>query len=145
MTTAPPSIEVITFTGSKLKHVTSPKLPSRRPPARLPKAWVASSTTRRRRRSASAYSASMRPGSPPKCSGSSAFVFGPTSTAALSGSRPRVASSTSQNTGVAPVATMAWWSATKLKAGVITSSPGPTPAASRPRWSAEVPVLVAST
>jgi hypothetical protein len=48
----------------------------------------------------------------------------------------------SQNTGSAP-----WWNtaiavATKLNAGTITSSPGPTPAAASPQWSAAVPLFV---
>jgi hypothetical protein len=51
----------------------------------------------------------------------------------------------SQKTGAAPTAAMAWKSATLLKDGVITSSPGPTPAAIRARWSAACPVLTATT
>ena len=49
----------------------------------------------------------------------------PRSTA--SGSRARVSGSTSTKTGVAPAITMVELEATKEKAGVMTSSPGPTP------------------
>ncbi len=55
------------------------------------------------------------------------------------GSRFKVCGSTSRNTGRAPARTMALAEAKKLKAVVITSSPGCTPAAASASQSASVP------
>ena len=48
-------------------------------------------------------------------------------------------------TGSAPTYRTALTLATKVRAGTITSSPGPTPAASSARCSAAVPLLTAAT
>ena len=52
-----------------------------------------------------------------------------------------VSGSMSQKTGSAPWCSTAIAVATKLKAGTITSSPGRTPAAAIPQWSAAVPLF----
>src|SRR5262245_28769419 len=49
----------------------------------------------------------------------------------------------SANTGVAPTATVILAAATKLMAGWMTSSPGPSSSASNARWSAAVPLATA--
>src|SRR5215472_337725 len=62
-----------------------------------------------------------------------------TAAATAVGSRLNVRSSMSANTGRAPTWMIVFAVATKLKALVITSSPGPMPCASRARWRAAVP------
>lgn len=60
------------------------------------------------------------------------------------GSRQKDTGSMSAKTGVAPVSATEFPVAAKVKDGTMTSSPGPTPAARRPRWSPEVPELTAT-
>ncbi len=50
----------------------------------------------------------------------------------------------SANTGVAPVSATEFAVAANVNDGTMTSSPGPMPAARRPRWSPEVPELTAT-
>ena len=58
----------------------------------------------------------------------------------LSGSRLKLASSTSAKTGVAPTSATTSAVAVKVKAGQITASPGPTPLAMRTSSKASVPL-----
>lgn len=71
-------------------------------------------------------------------------VRGETAASTATGSRQKWSGSMSANTGVAPVSATELAVAAKVKDGTITSSPGPTPAASRPRCSALVPELTAT-
>ena len=68
-----------------------------------------------------------------------ARVFGVIRAATSSGSRLHVAGSTSAKTGVAPRRAIASAEAKNVKAGQITSSPGPIPIASMTSTSASVP------
>lgn len=63
------------------------------------------------------------------------------SAARLSGDIVKVTGSTSAYTGVAPTCTTAIAVPTKVSAGTTTSSPGPTPWASRASSMAVVPLL----
>ena len=73
-----------------------------------------------------------------------AFVRGVTSSATRSGSMFRSESRTSAKTGVAPVWTITFAVAGHVIGVVITSSPGPTPSATRARCIAAVPDETAS-
>ncbi len=66
---------------------------------------------------------------PARCTGTMALVRGLISASSLSGSRLRVRGSTSQNTSLAPSTEKALAVAIQLMGVVITSVPGPTPAA----------------
>src|SRR5262249_28684557 len=127
---APPSMVVMFLLGWKLKTVRSPKLPMRRPRQLEPMAWAASSMMRSRCRAAMSYRRSMSTGSPAKCTGMIARVRSVMAASACSRSVLRESSPTSTNTGRAPTRTITFAVATKLSAGVITSSPGPIPQAS---------------
>ncbi len=72
----------------------------------------------------------MSTGRPAKCTGRIARVRGVIAASTWSRSRLRESSPTSTNTGWAPIRTMTLAVATKLNAGVITSSPEPIPQAS---------------
>ena len=74
-----------------------------------------------------------------------AFVRSLTSAGISVGSMLRSPSRTSQKTGVAPQCSITFAVAGHVIGLVITSSPGPTPSASRARWSAAVPDASAST
>ena len=74
-----------------------------------------------------------------------AFVRSLTSARTDSGSMLSVSSRMSANTGVAPVWTITFAVAGQVSELVITSSPGPTPSATRERWSAAVPDETART
>ena len=60
------------------------------------------------------------------------------------GSRLKWSGSMSANTGVAPVSATEFAVAAKVNDGTMTSSPGPMPAASRPRCRPEVPEFTAT-
>ena len=72
--------------------------------------------------------------------GTSAAVRSPIAGSAVAAVMHQVAGSTSQKTGVAPIAATASAVAKKVNAGTTTSSPGPTPRARRPIISASVPL-----
>ena len=72
----------------------------------------------------------MSTGRPAKCTGMMARVRGVIAASTCSRSMLRESSPTSTNTGRAPTRTMTFAVATKLSAGVMTSSPGPMPQAS---------------
>ena len=82
----------------------------------------------------------MSAGAPRMCTGSSARVRGVSFRTTSSGSSVSD-SSTSASTGMAPVAMTALAVAFHVYAGMITSSPGPTPAPIRPQISADEPAL----
>ena len=73
-----------------------------------------------------------------------AFVRGPIAASVARRSRANEQASRSTNTGAAPVATTAFADAMNVRAGTITSSPGPTPAATSAICSAAVPELAAT-
>src|SRR4051794_8876869 len=73
-----------------------------------------------------------------------ALVRSVTAARTLSASRQKWSGSMSAKTGVAPVRATELAVAAKVNDGTITSSPGPTPAARRPRCSPEVPELTAT-
>src|SRR6516165_4045642 len=102
----------------------------RRPRQEEPMACAASSMTRSRCRAAMSYRRSMSTGSPAKCTGMIARVRLVMAASACSRSILRESSPTSTNTGRAPTRTITFAVATKLSAGVMTSSPGPMPQAS---------------
>jgi len=89
-------------------------------------------------RRAVAMIASSSHGCPAKSTGITAFVRGVIAASMASGSMFSVSASTSTNTGRAPRCTMTFAVEAKVTGDVITSSPGPTPTASRPRCSAAV-------
>ena len=62
----------------------------------------------------------------------------------LSAARQNWSGSMSAKTGVAPVSATELAVAANVNDGTMTSSPGPMPAASRPRWRPEVPELTAT-
>jgi hypothetical protein len=72
----------------------------------------------------------MSTGSPAKCTGMMARVRGVMAASTASRSMLRESSPTSTNTGRAPTRTITFAVATKLIAGVMTSSPAPIPQAS---------------
>ena len=72
----------------------------------------------------------MSTGRPAKCTGMMARVRGVIAASTCSRSMLRESRPTSTNTGRAPTRMMTFAVATKLSAGVITSSPGPMPQAS---------------
>jgi hypothetical protein len=72
-----------------------------------------------------------------------ALVLGVMALMALSGQMAHVSSSTSANTGTAPVQTTALAAAIHESSGTITSWPGPMPRASRARCRAPVQLEVA--
>ena len=80
---------------------------------------------------------------PHRCTGMTAAVRGVTAAVTASGSM-RPSRRTSAKTGVAPARTIAAVEATKEFGGVMTSSPGPIPAAIIPNMSASVPELSAT-
>src|SRR2546422_3103130 len=84
-------------------------------------------------------------GWPARSTGRIAFVRSVTALVTSAGSMLRSASSTSVNTGVAPVCTMTFAVAGQVIVDVITSSPGPMPSATSARCSAAVPEARAST
>src|SRR5207244_1042421 len=63
----------------------------------------------------------------------------------LAGSRLKLFSSTSANTGVAPTSAMTSAVAVKVKLGQITASPGPIPCAISTKISASVPLAHVTT
>src|SRR5476649_189207 len=86
----------------------------------------------------------MSAGWPYKCTGMIAFVRDVIARSRRDGSIVNDRGSTSTNTALAPVYWIAATVATNVNGTVITSSPGPTPAASNARWSAAVPELTAT-
>src|SRR5436190_1025945 len=106
-----------------------------RPRYSLSAACAASSTTGR----PSARIGSRWAGCPYRWTGMIAFVLGVTSAATPAGSMFRSVSRTSAKTGVAPVCTITFAVAGQVIEVVITSSPGPTPSATRARCIAAVP------
>src|SRR3954447_7756728 len=112
-----------------------------RPRYLLSAACAASSTTG----IPSARSGSRSAGCPARSTGRTAFVRSVTAAATSAGSMLRSSSSTSTNTGVAPVCTITFAVAGQVIGDVITSSPGPIPRATSARWSAAVPEARAST
>src|SRR5438132_8647837 len=93
----------------------------------------------------SASSGSRSAGCPARSTGRIAFVRSVTAAAASSGSMFRSSSRTSTKTGVAPVCTITFAVAGQVIGEVTTSSPGPTPSATRERCNAAVPDASAST
>jgi hypothetical protein len=83
----------------------------------------------------------MSAGCPYKWTGTIAFVRGVIALSILAGSIVRYEGSTSTNTGLAPAYSIAATVATKVNGTVMTSSPRPTPAASRDKCSALVPLF----
>ena len=81
---------------------------------------------------------------PNKWIGSIAFVRGVITDSIKSGLRLNVVGSISMNTGRAPVNSMLFADAMKVKGEVITSSPFPIPAANRATCNAAVPEVVAT-
>ena len=75
----------------------------------------------------------MSAGCPYRCTGMTPTVRSVTAASTAAGSRQKKSGSMSTNTGVAPVSATEFAVAAKVKDGTMTSSPGPTPAASRPR------------
>ena len=128
-TSAPPSMVVMFLLGWKLNDTRSPVEPISFPWAREPIARAASSRIRTecRRRKDASTSGSM---GALKCVGSSSRVLEVTAAPACAMSRLRLASSTSTNTVLAPLRSIRLPVTKKLCAGVITSSPAPTPSIS---------------
>ena len=85
----------------------------------------------------------MSHGRPAKCTGRMARVLGVTALSIRAGSMFCVRRSTSTKTGVAPVCTMELAVAANVCGVVMTSLPGPTPAAIIERWRAAVHELSA--
>ena len=86
----------------------------------------------------------MSHGWPAKCTGTMARVRGVIAAASRVASRLRVSASQSTSTGRAPRCSMTAAVAANVIGDVMTSSPGWTPTASSPRWSAAVHELTAS-
>jgi hypothetical protein len=82
---------------------------------------------------AAAASSAIPAGLPKTSTPMIAFVFSLIRLSTARGRTLSVRGSQSTNTGVAPTCSTQLAEATKLKAGVITSSPGPTPRAARQR------------
>jgi hypothetical protein len=97
--------------------------------------------TTRLRALAVAMIGSMSAGCPYRCTGTIALVRGVIAAARPSGLRVSESGSTSTSTGVAPVYVITATEATKVNGTVMTSSPGPMPAATSARCSAAVPEL----
>src|SRR5215211_102036 len=79
-------------------------------------------------------------GRPKRCTGTTAFVLRVILAATSSGSSTSVRGSISAKTGVAPVRAIASAVAKNVKAGQMTSSPGPAPSASSAMTIASVPL-----
>src|SRR5665647_1258963 len=86
----------------------------------------------------------MSAGCPYRCTGMMAAVRSVMAASTDAASRQYVCGSMSAKTGVAPVSATELAVAAKVNDGTMTSSPGPIPAASRPRCSPEVPELTAT-
>src|SRR3982751_3694589 len=134
--TAPPSPVVTIFRGWKLRQPATPSPPHARPRYFAPSAPAASSS------SGTAGSSGNGSGRPNRCTPSSSFVRGPTSS--FDGSTFIVSGSTSTSTGVRPASATTFAVAGKVYAGTSTSSPGCRSSASTARWSAAVPEVTAS-
>jgi hypothetical protein len=140
----PPSPVVIDLRGWNEKQAASPSAPAWTPPMRVPSAHAASSSTHRPCRSATAFTAPIAAARPNRWTGMIPTVRSVTSPASRSGSRLKLSSVTSQNTGVAPTYSTTFAVDTHVNAGTITSSPGPAPSAATPMWSAVVHDVVAT-
>ena len=90
--------------------------------------------------SPSATSSATGAGLPNRWTGRNAFVFEVIAGSAVSAVISQVSGSMSQKTGVAPTLTTASGVAKNVTEGTTTSSPGPTPSARSPIWSASVPL-----
>ena len=106
-----------------------PSEPARRPRYSPPGLWAQSSITGTLCFCATAMIRSIAAHCPARCTGTIARVRGVIRASSLSGSRLRVLGSTSQKTRLAPRVEKALAVAIQLKGVVITSVPGPTPAA----------------
>jgi len=112
---------------------------------RAPTACAQSSTTNSPWRRATAMSSSMGAGWPKRCTITTPLVRGPTSAASCAGSRLKVPSSTSAKRGVAPTVTHPQADEMKLKAGTMTSSPGPKPPIIEATCNGDVPLFMPMT
>ena len=101
-----------------------------------PAAWAASSRTGTPSASISAIGATL----PNRCTAMTALVLGVIAAFTVSAVTHIVSGSTSQKTGVAPVAGIASADAQKVNDGTMTSSPGPTPSARSATVIASVPL-----
>ena len=133
--------------GWKLNTTRSPKLPIRRPrqtaPDRVRRVLDDPQPCGAR---PARTAASMSTGSPAKCTGISAFVRGVIAASALARSMFRVSEiDVDEHRPRAPTRQITLAVATKLIAGVITSSPGPTPHTRSAISSASVAEVIART
>ncbi len=141
--TAPPSPAVISLPFWKLNAATEPSSPTRLPCQRAPCACAASWSSGTPVLAESLASASMSARNPAMCTGMIARVREVTAAAAASTSMLYVCSSTSTGTATAPSRCAAWEDEMKVKAGTMTSEPGPTPMTCRASSSAWVPFVTA--
>ena len=135
---APPSPVVMLFLGWKLKQVKSANVPTFCPPTVAPSDGAASSTTFSPSPCARSMIAGRSAASPIWSTGMIAFVFGVIAASISSGVVLYVFGSMSTKTGLAPACRIAFAEAMNVNDGQITSSPGPTPAATSARCSAVV-------
>ena len=132
--TTPPSPQVTCLEFWSEKQAMCPSVPIGLPPRRAPQAWAQSSIRISLWRSASAFSASRSHGLPARWTAMIAFVRGVIRRATSSGSRLYVSRPRSAKTGTA------CWNRTPMTVPmsviglVITSSPGPIPAAATAMW-----------
>src|SRR5688572_18240131 len=92
---------------------------------------------------ATASTSSIGAGNPNKWTATIARVRGVTAAASCPGSRLKVSSDTSTNTGVAPTYSAQLADVIQVNAGTITSSPGPSPRAIVARCNADEHDVVA--
>ena len=127
------------FEGKKLKQPRDPKLPVAFPRQRDPIDWAASSITGNRRAWAISKIASIFAGSPNRWTGMIARVRLVIAFSIRPGSRLKSSGLMSTRTGRAPSRAIDPTVATKVKGGVITSSPGPISNAIKARRRASEP------
>ena len=108
-----------------------------------PALWEQSSITFNPCLAAISIMPSIRQGVPHRCTGRMAFVRGEILASISSGSSV-IELSTSEKIGTAPSRMTAPGVATNVTGGILTSSPGPTPAATRATLIAAVPEVTAS-
>ncbi len=129
----PPSPVVMILFAKKEKVAISPKLPTLLPLNSAPWASAQSSITFRSCFFAISMMPSISHACPYTCTGMIALVLGLIAFSISSGEMVQLSRSTSTSTGVALASNTALMVAAKVRSGIMTSSPSPTPSASKAR------------